>query len=41
MGVLIRFPKVYRPPPEPERELPLSVRVMRAGSYGEMSTPLQ
>lgn len=35
MGAIIKFPKIYREPPPPERELPLSVRVLPAGSYGE------
>jgi hypothetical protein len=33
MCEIVRFPRAYRPPPE--RELPGSVRVLPAGSYGE------
>jgi hypothetical protein len=31
MAVIIRFPKIYRPLPEPEHEAPLSVRVLSEG----------
>ena len=36
MGVIVKFPRAYQPHPEPERELPLTVRVLAAGRYGEM-----
>jgi hypothetical protein len=35
-AIVIRFPRAYRPPPpSDECELPLAVRVLPAGSYGE------